>query len=320
MFESSELLYFFPGRVISLFAPLRRCVLTASAGLILTACTLSLALAAQPNTTLFIDLNNAAPEILAVRSALAEQGLGGRVIVVPSAQRLSNAQRADIFASQARLNAAQARALDCTKDDGVNGCQLIWAEMRELELERLKMTGSYGISELIEDIQQEVINMSASINMVVISGHHSGGYFGGEISRLDVVDLETLNIVFPTVFQNVRSVLLLGCETGSQRMVHNVFAPLFPAARVIIGSDGVAPLRDDPRNLRFVRAAVLAQPTLTEARSVVDASRAYRALRRQPWPVALLWNREHYFTRMSQGGALAQRAFRPSRRDARLLQ
>jgi hypothetical protein len=134
----------------------------------------------------------------------------------------------------------------------------------------------------------------------VISGHHSGGYFGGEISRLDVVDLETLNIVFPTVFQNVRSVLLLGCETGSQQMVHNVFAPLFPAARVIIGSDGVAPLRDDPRNLHFVRAAVLAQPTLTEARSVVDASRAYRTLLRQPWPVALLWNREHYFTRMAR--------------------
>ena len=142
-------------------------------------------------------------------------------------------------------------------------------------------------------------DIGANINMVVISGHHSGGYFGGEISRLDVMDLETLNIVFPTVFQNVRSVLLLGCETGSQQMVQDVFAPLFPSARVIIGSDGVAPLRDDPRNLRFVRAAVLAQPMLTEARSIGDATRAYRALQRQPWPVALLWNRQHYFARMS---------------------
>jgi hypothetical protein len=93
--------------------------------------------------------------------------------------------------------------------------------------------------------------------------------------------------------------LLLGCETGSQQMVHTVFAPLFPSARVIIGSDGVAPLRDDPRNLRFVRAAILAQPTLTRARTVGDASRIYRTLQRQPWPVALLWNREHYFARMS---------------------
>ena len=281
------------------YAPLGSCVLAGCAVLILAVGAPSTALAAAPYTTLFIDLNNAAPEIMAVRSALAEQSLGGRVIVVPSAQRFPAARRAKIFDSQVRFNAAQVRALDCTKDDGVNSCQLAWTEMRELELARLEMTGSYGISELIEDIQQEVINVGANIEMVVISGHHSGGYFGGEISRLDVMDLETLNAIFPTVFQKVRSVLLLGCETGSQQMVQNVFAPLFPSAAVIIGSDGVAPLRDDPRNLRFVRAAVLVQSTLTEARSVGDASRIYRTLQRHPWPVALLWNREHYFARVS---------------------
>ena len=260
-------------------------------------------LASEPRTTLFIDLNNAAAEIVAVRSALGEQRRGGQLIVVPSALRFPAARRAEILDSQARLSAAQTRALDCTKDDGANGCQQVWAEMRELELARLKMTGSYGIGELMADIQQQVIDSGIGIDMLVISGHHSGGYFGGEISRLDVMDLETLNSVFPTVFQNIRSVLLLGCETGSQQMVQNVFAPLFPSARVIIGSDGVAPLRDDPRNLRFVRAAMLAQPVLTEARSVGDASRAYRTLQRQPWPVALLWNREHYFARTSHSAA-----------------
>lgn len=302
MFTSPNFLHLSFGRVNCLRAPLRRFALAAGAGLFFAACTLTMVQAAEPHTTLFIDLNNAAPEIRAVRSALGEQGLGGRVIVVPSAQRFPSARRAEILASQSRFDAAQMRALDCTKDDGVNACQLVWAEMRELELARLKMTGSYGIRELIEDIQQEVIDIRANIDMVVISGHHSGGYFGGEISRLDVIDLDTLNVVFPTVFQNVRSVLLLGCETGSQQMVHNVFAPLFPSARVILGSDGVAPLRDDPRNLRFVRAAVLAQPTLTEARTVGDASRIYRTLQRQAWPVALLWNREHYFTRASHSG------------------
>ena len=299
MLTSSQWLHFFACGLNRLFAPLWRCLLPGCAGLILVACGSSSAFAAAPQATLFIDLNNAAPEIVAVRLALAEQGLGGRLIVVPSAQRFPAARRMEIFDSQARMNAAQARALDCTKDDGVNSCQLVWAEMRELELARLSMTGSYGIAELIEDIQQEVINSRADIGMVVISGHHSGGYFGGEISRLDVMDLETLNAVFPSIFQNVRSVLLLGCETGSQQMVSDVFAPLFQSARVIIGSDGVAPLRDDPRNLRFVRAAVLVQPMLAAARSVSDASRIYRALQRQPWPVALLWNREHYFARMS---------------------
>lgn len=258
--------------------------------------------AAAPRTTLFFDLNNAAPEIAAVRTALAEQRMGGRLIVVPSAQRFPAARRTDISASQDRLNAAQARALDCTKDDGVNGCQRVWAQMRELELARLKSTDSYGIGELIEDIQQGVIDIDATIDTVVISGHHSGGYFGGEISRLDVMDLQTLGSMFPSVFQNVRTLLLLGCETGSQEMIRDVFAPLFPSARVIMGSDGVAPLRDDPRNLRFVRAAVLAQPTLTDARTVSDASRVYRKLRRQAWPVALLWNREHYFARTSHPG------------------
>ena len=78
-------------------------------------------------------------------------------------------------------------------------------------------------------------------------------------------------------------------------MVYNVFARLFPSARVIIGFVGATPLR----NLRFVRAAVLAQPTLTDARSVGDASRVYHTLQRQRWPVTLLWNREQYFARMS---------------------
>ena len=269
------------------------------AGVMFSVVTAASALASGPQTTLFFDLNNAAPEIVAMRAALSEQKMGGRLIVVPSAQRFPAAQRTDISASQDRLNAAQARALSCTKDDGVNGCLRVWAEMRELELARLKTTGGYGLGELIEDIQQGVIAINANIDTVVISGHHSGGYFGGEISRLDVMDLQTLRSVFPTVFQNVRTVLLLGCETGSQEMVRDVFAPLFPSARVIMGSDGVAPLRDDPRNLRFVRAAVLAQPTLAGARTVGDASRIYRKLQRQPWPVALLWNREHYFTRES---------------------
>ena len=298
MFTSSKLLLFFIG-ILRVFRSFRGLFIAKCAGVVLIAGAAASALASEPHTTLFFDLNNAAPEIVAVRAALDEQGMGGRLIVVPSAQRFSAAQRTAISASQMRLNAALARALDCTKDDGVHGCQQVWTEMRELELARLEATGSYGIGELMEDIQQVVIDTRANINMVVISGHHSGGYFGGEISRLDVMDLQTLRDVFPTVFQNVRTVLLLGCETGSQQMVRDVFAPLFPSARVIIGSDGVAPLRDDPRNLRFVRAAVLAQPTLSGARTVADASRVYRKLQRHPWPVALLWNREHYFARES---------------------
>ena len=299
MFTSYKLLLFFIGSVFRFLCSLRCLPVARCAGVVFTVGAVASALASEPRTTLFFDLNNAAPEIIAVRAALAEQGLGGRLIVVPSAHRFPALRRTEIFASQARLNAAQVRALDCTKDDGSNGCQRVWAELRELELARLETTGSYGIGELMEDIQQEVVDIRANIDMVLISGHHSGGYFGGEISRLEVMDLQTLNAVFPTVFQNVRSVLLLGCETASQQMVRDVFAPLFPSARVIMGSEGVAPVRDDPRNLRFVRAAVLAQPTLTAARNVGDASRVYRKLQRQPWPVALLWNREHYFARMS---------------------
>ena len=299
MHTSSKSLLFFVRNLPRVFSAFWLLRVARRAGVVFGLVAAASTFAASPNTTLVFDLNNAAPDIVAMRAALADQKLGGRLIVVPSAQRFPAARRMDISASQDRFNAAQARALDCTKDDGINGCQRVWAEMRELELARLRTTGSYGLGELIEDIQQGVININANIDTVVISGHHSGGYFGGEISRLDVMDLQTLRSVFPTVFLNVRTVLLLGCETGSEEMIREVFAPLFPSARVIMGSDGVAPLRDDPRNLRFVRAAVLAQPTLAGARTVGDASRIYRKLQRQPWPVALLWNREHYFTRES---------------------
>ena len=299
MHTSNKSLLFLIGNLSNAFSALHWTHLARRATALFGAGAATCALASAPHTTLFFDLNNAAPEIVAVQAALTEQRLGGRLIVVPSIQRFPASRRTDIFASQDRLNAAQARALNCTKDEGINGCQQMWAEMRQLELARLKATGSYGIVELIEDIQHGVIDIDANIDTVVISGHHSGGYFGGEISRLDVMDLQTLRSFFPTLFQNVHTVLLLGCETGSQQIIRDVFAPLFPSARVIIGSDGVAPLRDNPRNLRFVRAAVLAQPTLTSARTVNDAFRAYRKLQRQSWPVALLWNREHYFAGMA---------------------
>lgn len=275
---------------------LRRAIIAtaAIASLLSVACASPLP-ASGATGVLFIDLNNATAEIAAIRTSLPS--LDSQLVVLPSTERIPASRRLQILAVQRRLGAATLQALDCVHDSGPRNCHAVWSDMRALELERLRLGGNYGIDELTADIQRHVIDAGVTINMVILSGHHSGGYFGGELARLDAIDLRTLDVLFPALFGNVRSVLLLGCETGTPRLLQDVFAPLFPSARVIVGAEDYAPTRDEGRNLRFIRAVMRHQPALMQAHSAGTAARIHNLLLKQSWPVAMLWDREHYFAR-----------------------
>lgn len=267
--------------------------------MMLTAAALWASGSSLANTVLFIDLNNAAPEIAAVKAAMpkARDGSASRLIVVPSQRRFTPQHRAEILSVKQRFNTLHERALDCTTHAGPKHCLPIWTALQALEVERTKLTGDYGLKELSEDIRAEFGNNRVAADLVIISGHHSSGYFAGEIARLDMVDLMTLDLQFPDLLRHARSVLLLGCDTGTQSMLTEHFMPIFPAARLIIGADSPAPVRDNAANLRFIRAAVGAEERLANAPNAAEAKRRYSELRKQHWPVAIFWQQRHYFSR-----------------------
>ena len=78
-----------------------------------------------------------------------------------------------------------------------------------------------------------------------------------------------------------------------------MFARLFPLARLMIGSEDSAPTRDEARNLLFIRRLIRFEVPLQHARRNEEARRIDQQLLAEAWPVAMLWDRQYYFSRAS---------------------
>ncbi len=248
------------------------------------------------SNVLFIDLNNAEAEINAVKSALPRDG--SRVFTIPPSARFDATRRAEILAVQQRFDTTTRLATDCPPSRQAS-CRGLWDSLRSIELEREKLTLRYAIEQMVEDINRITPEALSTVDIVVISGHHSNGYFRGELAQLDVNDLIRIDAEFPALFGQVRTVILLGCDTGTPTMFAEMFARLFPLARLMIGSEDSAPTRDEARNLRFIRSLIRFEAPLQLARRNEEARRIHRQLLAEAWPVAMLWDRQYYFSRAS---------------------
>ena len=71
---------------------------------------------------------------------------------------------------------------------------------------------------MVEDINRIAPEALSTVDIVVISAHHSNGYFRGELAQLDVNDLIRIDAEFPALLGQVRTLILLGCETGTPTM------------------------------------------------------------------------------------------------------
>jgi hypothetical protein len=239
---------------------------------------------------LFVDLNNAQPEIAALRAALAPSD---QLIVTPSANRLSASTRTKVLAVKKQYDAVERRARDCKMSQRLQ-CEVLWSEMQRLDAERDALIGAFKVSDLLEDVRKQT---QRAFDMVLISGHHSGSYFQGEIGALEANDLLQLTFAAPELFAAVRSVVLLGCETGVPSLIGDLFVKVFPNASLIVGAEDSAPLRDETRNLRFIRAVLGNEAALTGNATQRDVALVHRTLISERWPVAILWQREYYFSK-----------------------
>jgi hypothetical protein len=251
-------------------------------------------LALQAREILFVDLNNAQAEIAAIRAGMQP---GDQLSITPSASRLEANARAAVLNLKRRYDSLELRARNCTMKRRVE-CEALWSQMKTLDREREALTGAFGVEAMIADIR---VQPDRIFDVIVISGHHSGSYFRGEIGALDANDLLRIAFELPQQFASVQSVILLGCETGVPSLIGDLFAKVFPNAKLIIGAEDNAPLRDELRNQRFVRALITQEAALAASESKADIVRAHRAWMNERWPVAILWQREHYLSKEWSG-------------------
>jgi hypothetical protein len=268
-----------------------------------------LALAVQQTVsarTLFIDLNNAEPEIAAIR-----QGVGGQaeeVVVIPSYERISKQDRLGVLRAQRDVDKfteeAQACAVATRKP---KGCHDVYDRIRQAELRREGFIRYYTTEDLEEELVRLAIkDVNKPFDMVVISGHHEEGYYMGELAKIRSARLAEVVKSLPTLFKPVDTLLMLGCSTGTQDNFSTVLSPMFPTIPVIVAAEDRAPLRDEPRNISFVRKVMDNRAALLKARTPKQVESVYGGLLAKNWPVSILWRQKLVFFKDSTEPLIAK--------------
>ena len=245
------------------------------------------------NNVLFFDLNNAEAEVAQFESELPIENR--QLFLVPSLSRFDPERRKKILALQRSADQLTAEASICAPLTQANraSCHALWDELRDLEVRRESLTMKFDGRQALDDTR--LIGDSV-VDIVVISGHHQRKFFRGELAELHVDDLFAIAKAIPNAFNQVRTVILLGCDTGTPQMMAQVFTTLFPAAELIVGSELPAPTRDEPRNLSFIREILRHESRLLAAASPDEIAPIYQRLLAEQWPVTLLWKRQYFFS------------------------
>jgi hypothetical protein len=245
--------------------------------------------------TLFIDLNNAEPEIEAVKAGVA--GKQEQVIVLPSYEKISKKNRLEIIRHQKNVDKFTEEAQECAvKVKKPKSCSNVYDRIRQSELARERLTGNYSAEDLEKELLEVAQKHAASpFKMVVISGHHENGYYLGELAAIRSAHLAKLVGQLPQVFEPVGTLLFLGCKTGTKDNYANTIAPMFPTIPVVVAAEDNAPLRDEPRNIAFVRKIMAKRDLLVEAKNPKIVESIHSGLLGHRWPVSILWRQKLAF-------------------------
>jgi hypothetical protein len=261
---------------------------------IIAVCTVS-SLAQAQARTLFIDLNNAEPEIAAIKrsNGMKEQD----VVVVPSYTRISRKERLGVIKAQRDVDRFTEEAQSCAVGEKKGpACKTVFDRIRAAEQHRLFLIRDYAAQDLINDLEHLAATEPVySFDMVVISGHHEQGYYRGELALIEVNQLQELVRNLPRLFGGVDTVLLLGCSTGTRDYYADVLAPMFPNVQLIVGAEDNAPLRDEPRNIAFIHKVMAERDALLNAKTPKQVNAIYAQFLRKRWPASLLWRQELVF-------------------------
>ncbi|MFD1711095.1 hypothetical protein FVQ98_00210 [Ottowia sp. GY511] len=237
---------------------------------------------------LFVDTNNAPPEIQAVQRTLAP---GEKLWIIPSYARLPQAQRERASRASTENERLTKLALDCATDEpGTNAaaCDAVGDGLRQSELDRVAALEGYVGDTLLNELN-DLVTDGRRWHSVVVSGHHENGFFAGELVSLSRQQMHQLLSVSLNQTDAAPNLYLLGCDTLTPRALNEVLLPAMQTRGdvLIVGAEDKAPTKYEPRNIAFVERAFKRAPGLRQVSTVDQLQREQHVLRANNWPVAL---------------------------------
>ena len=245
--------------------------------------------------TLFIDFNNAESEIAVFKQT--SEGVASEVVVVPSYTRIPRKQRLVVVKANAEIEKYTELVQNCAvavKRD--KKCDTYYDRIREAEQLREKATGGYTANDLKNELLALMADTkSPPFNMVVISGHHELGFYRGELTDAKVQEFIDMMDGSRKLYDNVNTVVFLGCDTGTKEVYQNTLTNMFPHVPVILASEDKAPTRNEARNLAYIKQVMTIRPKLLSAKSVREVQPLFQSLLSKHWPASLLWKQNFVF-------------------------
>lgn len=191
---------------------------------------------------LLVDTNTSEPEIATAQKAACERG--EKLMVVP--------QNYKEYSKYIRVlgEAEKKKSVQCQFSNSP-GCIKAKeeTELASKALEAFK-NSQKNIPQSVREALQAIKDAGAKLQNFTISGHDGGGEFGGLKGSFSRQTLAGLMGEFDEI-NDVKSILLLGCYTGTQNEVME-WKNIFPKTKLIGGYDGSAPLSDRPQGHQYI--------------------------------------------------------------------
>lgn len=199
---------------------------------------------------LFIDTNNSELEIATAQKAACERGEQLRVVPDNYKEYKQLIQESNKAKSSFKSCEQQKNDCDALKAKSVESYKAL------MDFNNKFAKTEVATREALVAIQKD----KAKVTSVIISGHDGGGKFSGSKGAVDKKDLQNLFDEFPDT-NNIRSLLLLGCYTGTQKEVMD-WKGIFPHVSLIAGYDASAPLAIQPAGQKFLSDLLLKEKAL----------------------------------------------------------
>ena len=208
----------------------------------------------DPNKVmLFVDTNNSEPEIATTIKAACARG--ERLVIVPK-----NHKEFAKYNDDVEKKTKTFVQLGCKKKSNPK-CKAAWSALDAAFVSRDSFQKSQpNITESVKNSLNEIKESKAKLQQVSISGHNGGGSFGGKKGSFSRQSLSQIMSDFKDM-NEVKSILLLGCYTGTKHEVIE-WKNIFPDARIIAGYDEKAPLADRPPGHQYISDILLKEKGL----------------------------------------------------------
>ncbi len=232
---------------------------------------------------LFLDINNAIPEIQVVKEGMdtdksTDNGSLSRLVIVPSYETYTLEKRHRIQELTAIMNGIKEKNI---LKPGSEFSRQIFNLGKVI---RWHKTGDpnkdYSLDDFLPELKAVLNNDLFDFDRVFISGHHGSyygsmnGVLGGEFFNGLTVDTLKNLLNNSRTTKNVNSIILLGCNTAINKLMERDgagWAAVLPDSLLQFGFNETSPVKTDELNLSILREILKIQTLIARYKSDQDS-------------------------------------------------